>query len=180
MYLSIDIVTCSKTNSWRRMVLWNMFSKWAKCSMLFCSWIHCRHVFSVVKQAVQWSEQQIFNGRISIVHCGFQKVCFLDSYDIVFYHDPDNRDYIDYYRIPESRWNKECCFCNSSDGCCMSCSGHKCTKTFHVSCGIKQNVLLEYRVSTSPDQPDLICGYCDSHTKLFKGKTNWRGKIVKK
>lgn len=98
----------------------------------------------------------------------------------MFYHDPDNRDYIDYYRIPESRWNKECCFCNSSDGCCMSCSGHKCTKTFHVSCGIKQNVLLEYRVSTSPDQPDLICGYCDSHTKLFKGKTNWRGKIVKK
>lgn len=59
---------------------------------------------------------------------------------LVFFHDPDNRDFIDYYHIPQERWHKKCCFCNSDDGCCMTCSGNKCEKTFHVSCGIEHNV----------------------------------------
>ena len=108
---------------------------------------YCRNVFFVGRLEEQWNEQQIFNGLISIVLYGFLKVDF--SYynsDIVFFHDPDNRDYIDYYRIPESRWNKECCFCKSKEGCCMSCSGNKCDKTFHVSCGIQHNVFFFIKI----------------------------------
>ena len=98
----------------------------------------------------------------------------------VFFHDADGRDFIDYYRIPIERWHKECSYCKSTDGCCMRCSSNKCETTFHVSCGVEHNMLLEYRVSTSPDQPDLICGYCEAHTKLFNKKSHWRGKIVRK
>lgn len=58
----------------------------------------------------------------------------------VFFQDPDGRDYIDYFHIPEWRWHRKCCFCNSSEGCCMLCSGTKCDCTFHVSCGIEHNV----------------------------------------
>ncbi|KNB43585.1 hypothetical protein JH06_2896 [Blastocystis sp. subtype 4] len=58
----------------------------------------------------------------------------------VFFQDPDGRDYIDYFHIPDERWHKRCCFCKSTDGCCMSCSGVKCDCTFHVSCGIEHNV----------------------------------------
>lgn len=62
----------------------------------------------------------------------------------VFFHDADGRDYIDYYRIPQERWHKECSYCKSTDGCCMRCSSNKCETTFHVSCGVAHNVISSY------------------------------------
>ena len=62
----------------------------------------------------------------------------------VFFNDADGRDYIDYYRIPQERWHKECSYCKSTDGCCMRCSSNKCETTFHVSCGVAHNVISSY------------------------------------
>ncbi len=81
----------------------------------------------------QWAH---VNCALWIPEGSYEFMCSL----VVFFQDPDGRDYIDYFHIPDERWHKRCCFCKSTDGCCMSCSGVKCDCTFHVSCGIEHNV----------------------------------------
>ncbi|KAK8798836.1 hypothetical protein WA158_007920 [Blastocystis sp. Blastoise] len=96
----------------------------------------------------------------------------------VFFLDPDSRDMIDIFKIAERRWNYKCIYCNKVEGCCIECSEPKCTAKFHVTCGISKKVLLEYKPSTTPGHPDIICAYCTEHAEAARKKSNWKMKYV--
>lgn len=94
----------------------------------------------------------------------------------VFFRDPDGRDGIDCSRVPGHRFTKECYICESSRGCALECSQPKCGLGFHVSCGLKGGLCIEYREAKGGA---VVAGFCREHSKLWeKQQLTGKYKIV--
>ncbi|XP_043699247.1 protein Jade-1 [Telopea speciosissima] len=84
----------------------------------------------------------------------------------VFFKDPEGRDGIDCSRVPRRRWKGICYLCHSASGCVIECSEPKCPLAFHVSCGLKEDLCIEYREGKSASA--IVAGFCKNHTVLWK------------
>jgi NuA3 HAT complex component NTO1 len=88
----------------------------------------------------------------------------------VFFQDPDGRDGVDCSGVPAHRFTKECYICESSIGCALECSQPKCSRGFHVSCGLDGGLCIEYR---EEKRGAIVAGFCREHTELWQ-KVNFR------
>ncbi|XP_042480260.1 protein Jade-1 [Macadamia integrifolia] len=84
----------------------------------------------------------------------------------VFFKDPVGRDGIDCSQVPSRRWKGKCYLCQSASGCVIECSEPKCLLAFHVSCGLKEDLCIEYREGRSGGA--IVAGFCKTHTELWK------------
>ncbi|KAK4255976.1 hypothetical protein QN277_008899 [Acacia crassicarpa] len=84
----------------------------------------------------------------------------------VFFKDPEGREGIDCSMIPKKRWSEKCYICESSSGCAIVCSEIKCPLAFHVTCGLKEDLSIEYREGKK--NATIVAGFCKSHTELWK------------
>ncbi|KAF8409169.1 hypothetical protein HHK36_005243 [Tetracentron sinense] len=95
----------------------------------------------------------------------------------VFFGDPEGRDGIDCSRVPSRRWKEICYVCNSASGCAIECSEPKCSLAFHVTCGLKEELCIEYR--EGKNRGAVVAGFCKSHTELWnKQQQTGKFKIV--
>ncbi|XP_054814013.1 uncharacterized protein LOC129314560 isoform X2 [Prosopis cineraria] len=93
----------------------------------------------------------------------------------VFFRDPEGREGIDCSKVPKKRWSEKCYICESSNGCSILCSEVKCPLAFHVTCGLKEDLSIEYREGKK--SATIVAGFCKSHTELWK-KLSGKYKIV--
>ncbi|XP_010272664.1 PREDICTED: protein Jade-1 [Nelumbo nucifera] len=84
----------------------------------------------------------------------------------VFFRDPKGREGIDCSRVPRRRWEEVCYICNSATGCAIECSEPKCSLAFHVSCGLKEDLCIEYKEARTTGA--IVAGFCKAHTALWK------------
>ncbi|KAA8526729.1 hypothetical protein F0562_009042 [Nyssa sinensis] len=84
----------------------------------------------------------------------------------VFFTDPEGREGIDCSKIPPRRWEQSCYVCNSACGCSIDCSEPKCPLFFHVTCGLKEELCIEYREGRNKGA--IVAGFCKNHTELWK------------
>lgn len=83
----------------------------------------------------------------------------------VFFRDPEGRDGIDCSKIPKKRWRGKCYVCKKSSGCAIDCSEPKCPLAFHVTCGLKEDLCIEYREGRKKSA--IVAGFCKSHSDLW-------------
>ncbi|OMO92625.1 Zinc finger, PHD-type [Corchorus olitorius] len=83
----------------------------------------------------------------------------------VFFEDPEGRERIDCSKIPEKRWKGKCYVCRSRSGCVIECSEPKCGLEFHVTCGLKEDLCIEYKEGK---KGAVVAGFCKCHTELWK------------
>ncbi|XP_068669396.1 uncharacterized protein [Aristolochia californica] len=94
----------------------------------------------------------------------------------VFFRDPKGREGIDCSRVPSKRWAAVCYLCGSANGCGIECSEPKCPLAFHVSCGMKEELSIEYREGKGGA---IVAGFCKNHTQLWeKEEQTGKFKIV--
>lgn len=68
---------------------------------------------------------------------------------------------IDISNIPDSKRNKVCSFCYSSQGICSTCSAKKCKNRLHITCAQKNETLKEV---VDPDSLQIkFHAYCKDH-----------------
>ncbi|PQP96224.1 protein Jade-1 [Prunus yedoensis var. nudiflora] len=84
----------------------------------------------------------------------------------VFFKDPEGREGIDCSKVPKRRWKERCYVCKSSRGCAIQCSELKCPLAFHVTCGLNEDLCLEYREGRK--QGAIVAGFCKTHSDLWK------------
>ncbi|KAJ9183052.1 hypothetical protein P3X46_006968 [Hevea brasiliensis] len=85
----------------------------------------------------------------------------------VFFEDPDGREGINYSKVPKRRWEGKCYVCKSRKGCVIQCSEPKCPLAFHVTCGLKEDLCIEYKEGKRKVET-IVAGFCKSHTELWK------------
>ncbi|CAN4103002.1 unnamed protein product [Withania somnifera] len=83
----------------------------------------------------------------------------------VFFVDSEGREGIDYSKVPKRRWETKCYICKSNNGCAIDCSEPKCRLSFHVTCGLKDELCIEYTEGT---KNGVVAGFCSTHTELWK------------
>ncbi|CAA3015534.1 Jade-1 [Olea europaea subsp. europaea] len=84
----------------------------------------------------------------------------------VFFSDPEGREGIDCTKVPKWRWEKKCYICRAKNGCVIDCSEPKCPLAFHVTCGLKEELCIEYREGRNSGA--IVAGFCRTHTDLWK------------
>ncbi|XP_023523315.1 peregrin-like [Cucurbita pepo subsp. pepo] len=84
----------------------------------------------------------------------------------VFFEDPDGREGIDCSKILKRRWKSQCYICKTSEGCAIDCSEAKCSLGFHVTCGLKEDLCIEYQEGRRSGA--IVAGFCKTHTDLWK------------
>ncbi|KAL2466751.1 RING/FYVE/PHD zinc finger superfamily protein [Abeliophyllum distichum] len=84
----------------------------------------------------------------------------------VFFSDPEGREGIDCTKVPRWRWEKKCYICKTKNGCVIDCSEPKCPLAFHVTCGLKEELCIEYREGRNKGA--IVAGFCRTHTDLWK------------
>lgn len=84
----------------------------------------------------------------------------------VFFEDPDGREGIDCSKILKRRWKSKCYICKTSRGCAIDCSEPKCSLAFHVTCGLKEDLCIEYQEGKRSGA--IVAGFCRNHTDLWK------------
>ncbi|KAF7836603.1 protein Jade-1 [Senna tora] len=84
----------------------------------------------------------------------------------VFFRDPEGRDGIDCSKVPKKRWLEKCYICKCSNGCAIVCSEIKCPLAFHVTCGLKEDLSIEYQEGKK--NATIVAGFCNTHTQLWK------------
>lgn len=84
----------------------------------------------------------------------------------VFFKDPEGRDGVDRSKVPLRRWKEKCYVCKSSNGCAIDCSEPKCPLAFHVTCGLREELCIEYREGRN--KGGIVAGFCKNHTQLWK------------
>lgn len=95
----------------------------------------------------------------------------------VFFSDPEGREGIDCSKVPKKRWSERCYICDSCDGCAVVCSEPKCGLGFHVTCGVKEDLCIEYKEGKKGDT--IVAGFCKSHSQLWeKQQLSGKYKIV--
>ncbi|PRQ30868.1 putative chromatin regulator PHD family [Rosa chinensis] len=94
----------------------------------------------------------------------------------VFFKDPEGREGIDCSKVPKRRWKERCYVCKSASGCAIQCSEIKCPLAFHVTCGLNEDLCIEYREGR---KGDIVAGFCRTHTDLWeKQQESGKFKIV--
>ncbi|KAK1439673.1 hypothetical protein QVD17_05493 [Tagetes erecta] len=95
----------------------------------------------------------------------------------VFFSDPEGRTGVDCSKILRRRWGKRCYVCDKSSGCVLDCSEEKCGLRFHVTCGLKQDLCIEYKEGRN--RGAIVAGFCKTHTDLWmKQQATGKYKIV--
>lgn len=84
----------------------------------------------------------------------------------VFFRDPEGREGVDCSKVPESRRERKCYLCKTTDGCAIDCSEPKCRLSFHVTCGLNEDLCIEYREGKKKGA--VVAGFCRTHTDLWK------------
>ncbi|KAL1563792.1 nuA3 HAT complex component NTO1 [Salvia divinorum] len=84
----------------------------------------------------------------------------------VFFVDSEGREGIKCDRVAKRRWETECYICKSKNGCAIDCSEPNCGLAFHVSCGLKEELCIEYREGKS--RGAVVAAFCTPHTHLWK------------
>jgi len=90
----------------------------------------------------------------------------------VFFRGADGREPIDLSQIPGHRWENDCCHCGSNYGAKMICGHKDCGRTFHITCGLLNNIFLEYKVVRNA--ADVIVALCFEHAKKWQSKKKGR------
>ncbi|KAJ6728276.1 RING/FYVE/PHD ZINC FINGER SUPERFAMILY PROTEIN [Salix koriyanagi] len=94
----------------------------------------------------------------------------------VFFENPDGREGIDCSKIPKRRWEGKCYVCKSRKGCVIDCSEPKCHLAFHVTCGLNEDVCIDYKEGK---KETIVAGFCKRHTELWdKQQQTGKFKIV--
>lgn len=62
----------------------------------------------------------------------------------------------------------------------MECAEPGCATHFHVPCGLRQGVLMEYKQSSRKSEPDIIVCFCAKHAAAARKKQNWKMKFYAK
>ncbi|KAK6230823.1 hypothetical protein QUC31_002341 [Theobroma cacao] len=83
----------------------------------------------------------------------------------VFFEDPEGRERIDCSKVLEKRWKGKCYICKMRSGCVLECSEPKCGLEFHVTCGLKEDLCIEYKEGK---KGAVVAGFCKCHTELWK------------
>ncbi|KAF9589748.1 hypothetical protein IFM89_028657 [Coptis chinensis] len=86
----------------------------------------------------------------------------------VFFKNPDGRDGIDCSQVPKKRWEEVCYVCKSRNGCAIECSEPKCLLAFHVTCGLNEELCIEYKEGKNGKGGDIVAGFCRRHTEIWK------------
>ncbi|KAI3809635.1 hypothetical protein L1987_19231 [Smallanthus sonchifolius] len=95
----------------------------------------------------------------------------------VFFGDPVGREGIDCSKVVGRRWGGRCYVCKGSKGCVLDCSEEKCGLRFHVTCGLKEDLCIEYKEGRS--RGAIVAGFCKTHTDLWmKQQATGKFKIV--
>ncbi|OWM81479.1 peregrin [Punica granatum] len=95
----------------------------------------------------------------------------------VFFHDSEGRDGIDCSKVPARRWDRRCYVCEGTSGCALDCSEPKCPLSFHVTCGLKEDLCIEYKEGKGKGA--VVAGFCKRHTELWeKQQQTGKFKIV--
>ncbi|KAL0406699.1 UNVERIFIED_CONTAM: Peregrin [Sesamum latifolium] len=84
----------------------------------------------------------------------------------VFFIDSEGREGIDCSKVLKRRWEQNCYVCRSKNGCVIDCSEPKCSLSFHVSCGLKEELCIEYR--EGKNKGAVVAAFCRAHTDLWK------------
>ncbi|CAN8259351.1 unnamed protein product [Cochlearia groenlandica] len=84
----------------------------------------------------------------------------------VYFEDPEGREGICCREIPEKRWKDRCYLCKIRRGCVIECSEMKCQLAFHVTCGLKDDLCIEFRERKKSG--GIVVGFCNEHTKLWE------------
>ncbi|XP_027356795.1 protein Jade-1 [Abrus precatorius] len=95
----------------------------------------------------------------------------------VFFWDPEGRERIDCSKVPKKRWLEKCYVCGCCDGCALVCSEPKCGLAFHATCGLKEELCIEYKVGKNG--ATIVAGFCKTHSQLWeKQQQSGKYKIV--
>ncbi|KAL5061683.1 hypothetical protein RYX36_023420 [Vicia faba] len=95
----------------------------------------------------------------------------------VYFVDPEGREKIDCSKVPKKRWLEKCYVCGMCDGCALVCSEQKCGLGFHITCGIKEDVCIEYKEGKKG--ATVVAGFCKIHSQIWeKNKGSGKYKIV--
>ncbi|KAG2305611.1 hypothetical protein Bca4012_085141 [Brassica carinata] len=84
----------------------------------------------------------------------------------VYFEDPEGREGICCSEIPSKRWKDRCYLCKVRRGCVIECSEMRCRLAFHVTCGLKEDLCIEYREGKR--NGGIVVGFCSEHTKLWE------------
>ena len=90
----------------------------------------------------------------------------------VYFRFPHGGEPIDLLMTPYKRHSARCFYCNSSYGICIECCEIGCQKWFHITCGKKNNIFLEYKKNYNKSSPDVVVSYCEEHGKRWTNKAN--------
>ncbi|KAB1216378.1 NuA3 HAT complex component NTO1 [Morella rubra] len=95
----------------------------------------------------------------------------------VFFADAEGRVGIDCSKVPKKRWESKCYVCKGRNGCAIQCSEPNCPLAFHVTCGLKEDLCIEYREGKKKGA--IVAGFCRNHTELWnKQQRSGKFKIV--
>ncbi|KAG8364828.1 hypothetical protein BUALT_Bualt18G0039200 [Buddleja alternifolia] len=83
-----------------------------------------------------------------------------------FFVDSKGREGIDCSKVLKRRWDRKCCVCKSKNGCAIDCSEPNCPLAFHVTCGLKEELCIEYR--QGKNRGGVVAAFCSAHTLLWK------------
>ncbi|XP_040989107.1 protein Jade-1 [Juglans microcarpa x Juglans regia] len=83
-----------------------------------------------------------------------------------FFRDAEGREEIDCSKVPKKRWEDKCYLCMSTSGCAVQCSEPSCPLAFHVTCGLKEDLCIEYREGRK--RGAIVAGFCKNHTELWR------------
>ncbi|KAJ6301668.1 hypothetical protein OIU77_015891 [Salix suchowensis] len=96
----------------------------------------------------------------------------------VFFEDPDGREGIHCSKVPKRRWEGKCYVCKRRKGCVIDCSEPKCPLAFHATCGLKEDLCIEFKEGKKKKET-IVAGFCKSHTELWdKQQQSGKFKIV--
>jgi NuA3 HAT complex component NTO1 len=88
----------------------------------------------------------------------------------VFFRLPEGREPIDILMTPLRRHTQTCIYCHQACGVCVECSDSTCKKWFHITCGQRNEIFLEY--TQKNNGADVIVSYCKEHGKKWTKKNN--------
>ncbi|KAL3636944.1 hypothetical protein CASFOL_019243 [Castilleja foliolosa] len=85
----------------------------------------------------------------------------------VFFLDSEGREGIDCGKVLSRRWERKCYVCElKNNGCVIDCSEPNCGLAFHVTCGLKEELCIEYR--QGKNKGAVVAAFCRAHTDIWK------------
>ncbi|XP_051151826.1 uncharacterized protein LOC127265852 [Andrographis paniculata] len=101
----------------------------------------------------------------------------------VYFGDWEGREGIDCSQVVGRRWKGRCCVCGVRNvGCLVDCSEPNCGLRFHVTCGIREGLCLQYTQAKRKKKTaggGVVAAFCASHTHLWnKQEQTGKFKIV--